>query len=107
MMVGARPRQLVGIGGDLDAGALERAAARRGDVVADDAPAGGAEMLREGAAHDAETDDTDGAALPYGHALTPRLCAGHIPFMFIATDEKFLASRLATISLVVAAYFLK
>src|SRR5208282_1934862 len=52
-----RSRQLRGIGGDLDAGALERAAARRGDVVADDTPAGGAKMPGEGAAHDAETDD--------------------------------------------------
>jgi hypothetical protein len=33
--------------------------------------------------------------------------AGYVPFRYIATVERALASRLATISLVVAAYFLK
>jgi hypothetical protein len=64
-------------------------------------------MPREGAAHDAETDDADGAALFYGPVFHDKVRAGHMPFIFIAIDEKDLTSRLATMSLVVAAYFLK
>jgi hypothetical protein len=43
------------------AGPRQLLAARRADVVADDAPAGGLEIARERAAHDAEADDADRA----------------------------------------------
>jgi hypothetical protein len=64
-------------------------------------------MLREGAAHDAETDDTDDTALFYGPVFHDEVRAGHMPLIFIAIDKKDLTSRLAIMSLVVAAYFLK
>ena len=57
MMVGALAGEVAGIGGDDDAAARKRAPSRRGNVVADHAPAGGEKVLRESAAHDAETDD--------------------------------------------------
>ncbi len=53
------------VGRDLHAGARQGAAASRVDVVAHDVPAGLDEVLRERAAHDAETDDTD---FPLGHS---------------------------------------
>jgi len=43
-------------------------------------------------------------------ALVQAECAfsvDHMPFTFIATDENGLPSRLTTMSLIVAAYFLK
>ena len=84
-----------------------RAGAPR-NVVADDAPARGEEIFGERAAHDAETDNTDGALLFRCHDDFPvGLNADHFPFMFIATEENARASRLATMSLVAAAYFLK
>ncbi len=44
---------------DLDPGSRHGTAARCIDVVTHDAPAGGEEVARERAAHDAEADDTD------------------------------------------------
>ena len=41
-----------------------------------------------------------------GH-IAPEICFSHIPFVFIATDEKDRTSRLATMLAVVAWYFLK
>src|ERR1700686_4250 len=46
-----------------------RAAPLRRDVVADHAPAGGHEVLRKGAAHDAEADDADGTFLSQNHSI--------------------------------------
>ena len=45
------------------------AAPLRRNVEADHAPAGGHEILREGAAHDAEADDTDGTFLSRSHSI--------------------------------------
>src|SRR6185312_1308717 len=49
---------------------LRRAPGRRADVVADDAPAGGGEVLRERSAHDAEADYADRSLRPC-HSLLP------------------------------------
>ena len=60
-MTGTCGGEIGGAAGDLDAGARGRAPARRADVVADDAPAGFAQVPGEGAAHDAKADDADRA----------------------------------------------
>ena len=100
------PGHFTGIGGDFHANAGERAPPRRSDIVTDDTPARGVEIFRKGAAHDAETDNTDGAFFLLV-MLFLKLRVAHMPFIFIATDHSGLASRLATMSLVTALYFLK
>ena len=51
--------------------------------------------------------DADGAALPYSHAPSNKPGVDYIPFIFIATDEYDLASRLVVMPAVAALYFLK
>ena len=62
MMTGAAAATRLGVARDLDAGPGQFPAARRADVVADDAPAGGDQIAGERAAHDAEADHADGAS---------------------------------------------
>jgi hypothetical protein len=96
------------IGGERDADAAKRAPTRAIGVVANDPPAGGVKIVRESTAHDAETDDPDNAFLSLRHVVADLAArAAYLLFMFIATDASARASRLATMSLVVAAYFLK
>ena len=59
MMVRHLGRERLRVGRDLHPGARHGAAARGIDVVAHHPPAVGDEVLRERAAHDAKSDDTD------------------------------------------------
>ena len=63
-------RERLRIRRDLDPGARHGAAAGGIDVVAHHPPAGGDEVLRERAAHDAEADDAD-VALRHSHPPSP------------------------------------